>query len=28
LPALVGPGRTGRYRTAPPRPRAEAVRAA
>ncbi|MFE7574644.1 ScbR family autoregulator-binding transcription factor [Streptomyces sp. NPDC057521] len=28
LPALVGPGRTGRYRTAPPRSRAEAVRAA
>ncbi|MFC8538890.1 ScbR family autoregulator-binding transcription factor [Streptomyces sp. NPDC057249] len=28
LPVLVGPGRAGRYRTAPPRPRAEAVRAA
>ncbi|MEV5606592.1 ScbR family autoregulator-binding transcription factor [Streptomyces sp. NPDC052299] len=28
LPVLVGPGRAGRYRTAPPRSRAEAVRAA
>ncbi|MGQ4490163.1 TetR/AcrR family transcriptional regulator [Streptomyces sp. 372A] len=28
LPVLVGPGQTGRYRTAPPRPRAETVRAA
>ncbi|OKJ67454.1 ScbR family autoregulator-binding transcription factor [Streptomyces sp. CB02460] len=28
LPVLVGSGRTGRYRTVPPRPRAEAVRAA